>query len=107
MVNHNAGDYVDGDASTNSLESVWALLKRAYKGVLHWTSARHLQRYVNEAFGRFNSRHMDTVDQMAALVRGFDDKVLTFQALVTSPEMPASTVDRPRELLLLNDRPLS
>ena len=100
VVNHNAGDYVDGDASTNSLESVWALLKRAYKGVFHWMSARHLQRYVNEICGRFNNRHLDTIDQMAALVRGFDGRVLTFQTLVTAPEVPASSEDRPRELLL-------
>jgi hypothetical protein len=32
-VNHSAGEYARGPASTNSIESVWALLKRGIYGV--------------------------------------------------------------------------
>ena len=34
-VNHSAKQYVDGMAHVNKIESVWALLKRCYKGVYH------------------------------------------------------------------------
>ena len=35
MVNHSAGEYVNGIVHTNGIESVWALLKRGYHGVFH------------------------------------------------------------------------
>ena len=34
-VNHGAGEYSRGFASTNGVESVWALLKRAIYGTWH------------------------------------------------------------------------
>ena len=34
-VNHSAGEYAAGPAHTNSIESVWAVLKRGYYGVYH------------------------------------------------------------------------
>lgn len=41
-VAHSSGQYVDGDAHTNGIESFWAMLKRGYKGVYHWWSRKHL-----------------------------------------------------------------
>jgi hypothetical protein len=46
IVNHRAGEYVTADGhSTNSVESVWALLKRQIIGTHHWVSPKHLDRY--------------------------------------------------------------
>ena len=59
-VNHSAGQYVDGMAHTNGVESFWALLKRGYYGTYHKASPRHLQRYVDEFAGRHNLRPLDT-----------------------------------------------
>lgn len=57
--NHNAGVYVvDGHNHTNSIEGVWALLKRQIFGVHHWVSPKHLDRYVGEMAFRFNRREM-------------------------------------------------
>ena len=53
-VNHSVGEYVNGMASTNGIESFWALLKRGYIGVYHHMSAKHLSRYVDEFSARFN-----------------------------------------------------
>ena len=48
IVNHGAKEWARGDVNTNSIESVWALLKRAIYGTWHQVSVKHLQRYVNE-----------------------------------------------------------
>ncbi len=80
-VNHSGRQYVDGMAHTNGIESFWALLKRGYHGTYHNMSVKHLQRYVNEFAGRHNLRGMDTIDQMAAIAKGFDKKRLRYQDL--------------------------
>ena len=80
-VNHSAGEYVRGMAHTNGIESFWATLKRAHKGTFHHFSVKHLDRYVTEFAGRHNVRDADTVDQMAAMVRGFEGLRLSYQAL--------------------------
>ena len=54
-VNHNAGEYVRDQVTTNGVESFWALLKRGYVGVYHYMSWDHLFRYVNEFTYRYNS----------------------------------------------------
>ena len=48
IVNHSRGQYVNENASTNSIESVWAVIKRGHKGVYHHWSWKHSHRYVNE-----------------------------------------------------------
>ena len=80
-VNHSAREYVNGRAHTNGIESFWALLKRGYHGTYHNMSVKHLQRYVNEFAGRHNLRGIDTIDQMAAIAKGFDKKRLRYQDL--------------------------
>ena len=81
-VRHSVGEYVDGMAHTNGIESFWSMLKRAHKGVYHKISAKHLQRYVDEFAGRHGIREQDTVDQMGALVSGMTGKRLTYRNLV-------------------------
>lgn len=53
-INHAAGEYARGAVSTNSIESVWAVLKRGLHGVYHHASAKHLQRYLDEFAFRLN-----------------------------------------------------
>ena len=63
-VKHSVGEYVDGQAHTNGLESFWSLLKRGYHGTYHKMSVKHLPRYVSEFAGRHNAREADTLLQM-------------------------------------------
>ena len=56
VVNHGAKQFVDGDKHTNTIEGFWAQLKRAIFGIYHFVSAKYLQRYVDEAVFRYNSR---------------------------------------------------
>ncbi len=53
-VKHNVGEYVNGQAHTNGIESFWAMLKRGYHGTYHKMSRKHLHRYVTE-FALFSS----------------------------------------------------
>ena len=81
-VKHSAGEYVNGMAHTNGIESFWALLKRGYIGTYHNMSVKHLNRYVNEFAGRHNQRPLDTVVQMECMARGLMNKRLRYQDLV-------------------------
>ena len=81
-VKHSVGEYVDGQASTNGVESFWAMLKRGYHGTYHKMSEKHLGRYVTEFEGRHNDRPRDTIDQIRCLVRGMDGKRLRYQDLI-------------------------
>ena len=54
VVQHSVGEYVRGMAHTNGVESFWSLLKRAYVGVFHQMSPKHLHRYVDEFAARWN-----------------------------------------------------
>jgi transposase-like protein len=55
-VNHNAKIYVDGIVTTNGIESVFSLFKRAVIGSYHRISIKHLHRYLSEFETRFNAR---------------------------------------------------
>ena len=81
-VRHSVGEFVDGMAHTNGIESFWALLKRGYQGTYHKMSPKHLQRYVNEFSGRHGIRERNTIDQMGTVARSMAGKRLPYQALV-------------------------
>ena len=53
-VDHGAGEYVRGDVHTNTVESVFAVMKRGITGVYHHVSPKHLHRYVGEFAFRLN-----------------------------------------------------
>ena len=81
-VRHSVGEYVRGMAHTNGIESFWAMLKRAHKGVYHHFSVKHLQRYVDEFAGRHGVRELDTLDQMGIVASRMVGKRLSYRDLV-------------------------
>jgi hypothetical protein len=60
-VNHSAKVYVDGDITTNGIESAFSLLKRGIVGSWHKVSAKHLPAYLEEMTFRFNRRNSQTL----------------------------------------------
>lgn len=60
-INHPVGAYVRM-AYTQGIESFWSMLRWSHK-----TSAKHLQRNVQEVEGRHSDRTADTNDQMAGV----------------------------------------
>ena len=81
-VKHSVGEYVNGMAHTNGIESFWATLKRGYKGTYHKMSPKHLSRYITEFAGRHNVRDFDTIVQMEMLAKGFVGKRLRYKDLI-------------------------
>jgi len=81
IVRHHAGEYVvDGDIHTNSIESVWAILKRQIIGIHHHVSPKHLQQYVNEVTWRFNRREEGEGDRVNSFLSRTEGR-LTYKEL--------------------------
>jgi transposase len=55
-VNHSAGEYVNGEVHTNTIEAFWGCLKRGIQGTYVWVSPKHLQKYLWEFEFRHNLR---------------------------------------------------
>ena len=81
-VRHSTGEYVKEMAHTNGIESFWATLKRAHKGVYHKISPKHLDRYVKQFAGKHNSRNTDTITQMGGVIAGMVGKRLMYRDLI-------------------------
>ncbi len=83
-VNHKAGEFVRGDVTTNSIESVFAVLKRGIVGVYHHASPKHLGRYVDEFSFRLNEGNVThhTLTRMESLVGATAGKRLTYKTLI-------------------------
>ena len=82
-VKHSAKEYVNGMAHTNSIESVWAVLKRGYNGTYHNWSIKHMTRYINEFIFRLNQGKcsVDTMDRIKSLLVNARGKRLTYEGL--------------------------
>jgi len=55
-VKHSAEEYVRGDVHTNTIESVFSVLKRGMKGTYQHCREKHLHRYLAEFDYRYNNR---------------------------------------------------
>jgi transposase-like protein len=83
-VNHGAGEYGRAGVSTNSIESVWALLKRGLHGVYHHASPKHLDRYVQEFAFRLNDGNVKrhTLDRLDSFISATSGRRLTYERLI-------------------------
>ncbi|KKT35486.1 MAG: hypothetical protein UW24_C0008G0025 [Parcubacteria group bacterium GW2011_GWA2_44_12] len=66
-VNHGTGQYVIGNAHTNTIESFWALLKRGIMGQYHHVTTKHLNRYMDEFCFWHNGRNNDDIFETVIL----------------------------------------
>lgn len=82
-VNHGAREYVRGAVSTNSIESVWAVMKRGMHGVYHHASKKHLARYVDEFTFRLNDGDVKqhTLTRLDSFVRATVGRRITYAEL--------------------------
>ena len=83
-VNHSIGEYVRGDAHTNTIESYFAILKRGIIGTYHNVSEAHLKRYLAEFDYRYNERQalgVDDATRMEKSLKGIVGKRLTYRRI--------------------------
>ena len=88
-VNHSGGKYVKegtykGEAikiHTNTIEGFWSIMKRGIYGIYHWTSKKHLQKYINEFTYRYNTRRYINMDKFNVLVSNMRHRT-TYRELV-------------------------
>lgn len=81
-VNHSIGEYVRGDAHTNTVEGYFSIMKRGINGVYHHVSQQHLKRYLAEFDYRYNERSalgVSDAERMAKSVTGIVGKRLTYR----------------------------
>lgn len=90
-VTHSAGEFVrrlasGGIASTNAIETVFAVVRRVFMGTYHNWRAKYGWRYLNEFAFRLNEgnvRH-DTTDRLDSLLDGIIGSRLTFADLTAN-----------------------
>jgi transposase-like protein len=79
---HAKGEYVRGDAHTNTAENYFSILKRGIVGVYHHVSPEHLPRYLAEFDFRYSNRAKLGVtdgERMARAIAGARGKRLTYR----------------------------
>ena len=78
-VAHSMGEYVRGDAHTNTVEGYFGNLKRGVNGVYHHVSRAHLDRYLAEFDFRYNSRHVNDSRRTVTALAGAEGKRLKYR----------------------------
>lgn len=81
MVKHNEGQYVKGRVHTNTIEGFWSLMKRGIIGIYHFTSKKHLQRYVDEFVFRYKTRHRTEAGRFNLLLANTETRT-TYKGLI-------------------------
>lgn len=81
VVNHAKKEFLRGKVHTNTIEGVWAQLKRQINGTHHWVSAKHLQQYVSEMAWRMSRREMTAQERVNAICTAVEGR-LTYKALI-------------------------
>jgi len=84
-VKHAAREYARGDANSNTVESVFSLLKRGVMGTFHSVSRKHLPNYLGEFEYRWNSRKQDDGQRVANAIKAMEGKRLEYRQSVDNP----------------------
>jgi transposase-like protein len=80
FIKHIEGEYVNGRIHTNTIEGFWSLLKRGIIGIYHFTSKKHLQKYVDEFVFRYNTRQISGQTRFNLLLANSNNR-LTYNQL--------------------------
>lgn len=75
FVKHNEGEYVNGRIYTNTIEGFWSILKRGIVGIYHFTSRKHLQRYVDEFVFRYNTRQVSESERFNLFLQNLEHRL--------------------------------
>jgi transposase-like protein len=82
-VHHSVGEYSKNGVTTNSIESVFAVLKRGLHGVYHHASEKHMARYVDEFTWRLNDGNVKrhSLERLDSFVDAVPGRRITYRKL--------------------------
>lgn len=63
VIEHGKKEYSKDGITTNSIEGFWGYFKRMVFGTYHFVSKAYLQRYVDEAIYRYNTRETSQTER--------------------------------------------
>jgi len=69
FVCHSDKEYTIGSFTTNGIEGFWGHFKRVVFGTCHFVSNAYLERYIDEAVFRFNTKEMDESARFAHMFK--------------------------------------
>ncbi len=81
-VNHSKKEYARGNATTNTVEGFFSILKRGINGTFHSVSKEHLHRYVGEFEYKYNTRKLDDGDRISLAIQKANGKRLIYKEAV-------------------------
>ncbi len=82
FVTHGTGEYVRGDAHTNTAEGFYSIFKRGMNGIYQHCSEKHLHRYVVEFDFRYSNRvklGVNDTERTRRAIAGAAGRRLTYQ----------------------------
>jgi len=83
-VRHSVKEYTRGDATTNTVEGFFSILKRGLIGTYHHVSEEHLHRYMAEFDFRYNNREklgVSDSERAKTALKGISGKRLTYRRI--------------------------
>jgi hypothetical protein len=84
-VDHQAGEYVRGNVTTNQAENFFSQLKRSIDGTHHHVSVEHLPRYLAEFDFRYSHCKVSDTDKMRMIVGRVAGRRLTYREPTQGP----------------------
>jgi transposase-like protein len=95
---HSKREYArPGGVHSNTIESVFSLIKRGVMGTFHSVSAKHLPHYLNEFEFRWNTRRLDDGTRVARAIRAVHGKRLQYRESVDKPPYIVTTDAGPEQ----------
>lgn len=83
-VNHNAGEYVRGDITSNMAEGYFSQLKRSIDGTHHHISKEHLPRYLTQFDWLYTHCKATDSERLRVLLGNVSGRRLTYRPLVAN-----------------------
>ena len=84
VVNHSRNEYVRGDATTNTVEGYFSILKRGLHGIYHNVSEHHLHRYLSEFDFRYSNRELSDGERTSLAIKRAEGKRLMYRCPATA-----------------------
>jgi len=82
---HSKKEWVNGDIHINTVEGLWAVMKRGLYGIYHRASPKHLQAFCDEFAFRYNTRKIKDSDRFVLSLGQLQGR-LTYKDLISEKE---------------------